>query len=80
MAHRRMAHERPDHTLQATALVNEVYLKLNDERAAQWKNRAQFFALAAQMMKPCASWSNSTNVRAKWPRCACLRVELRPSA
>lgn len=51
MAHRRMAHERPDHTLQATALVNEVYLKLNDERAAQWKNRAQFFAVAAQMMR-----------------------------
>ena len=51
MAHRHMARERPDHTLQATALVNEVYLKLQKERSAQWKNRAQFFAVAAQMMR-----------------------------
>jgi RNA polymerase sigma factor (TIGR02999 family) len=51
MAYRQMAQERADHTLQATALVNEVYLKLKDRRAAQWKNRAQFFAVAAQMMR-----------------------------
>ena len=51
MAHRQMARERPDHTLQATALVNEVYLKLKKERAAQWQNRSQFFAVAAQMMR-----------------------------
>ena len=51
MAHRHMAHERPGHTLQATELVDEVYLKLKDERAARWQNRAQFFAVAAQMMR-----------------------------
>lgn len=51
MAHRQMARERPDHTLQATALVNEVYLKMQGQRDAQWKNRAQFFAVAAQMMR-----------------------------
>ena len=51
MAHRHMARERPDHTLQATALVNEVYLKMQDQRGAQWKNRSQFFAVAAKMMR-----------------------------
>ncbi len=51
MAHRHMARERAGHTLQATELVNEVYLKLKDERAAHWQNRAQFFAVAAQMMR-----------------------------
>ncbi len=51
MAHRHMAQERAGHTMQATALVNEVYLKLKDQRMAQWKNRAQFFAVAAQLMR-----------------------------
>src|SRR5262249_40212278 len=51
MAHRHMANERADHTLQATELVNEVYLKLKDERAGRWKNRSQFFGLASQMMR-----------------------------
>ena len=51
MAHRHMARERPDHTLQATALVNEVYLKMQDQRGGTWKNRSQFFAVAAQMMR-----------------------------
>jgi RNA polymerase sigma factor (TIGR02999 family) len=51
MAHGHMARERDGHTMQATALVNEVYLKLKDRRTAQWKNRAQFFAVAAQLMR-----------------------------
>jgi RNA polymerase sigma factor (TIGR02999 family) len=51
MAHRHMAHERAGHTLQATALVNEVYLKLKDKPAGQWQSRAQFFAVAAQIMR-----------------------------
>lgn len=50
MAHQHMAQERPNHTIQATALVNEVYLKLKNDRA-DWQNRAHFFALAAQMMR-----------------------------
>jgi len=50
MAHRYMAQERPNHTMQATALVNEVYLKLKNDRP-DWQNRAHFFAIAAQMMR-----------------------------
>jgi RNA polymerase sigma factor (TIGR02999 family) len=51
MAHGHMARERDGHTMQATALVNEVYLKLKNERASSWHNRAQFFAVAAQLMR-----------------------------
>ena len=51
MARRYMAAERSDHTLQASALVNEAYLKLVDVRRAQWKNRAHFFGVAAQLMR-----------------------------
>lgn len=43
--------ERPDHTLQPTALVNEAFLKLIDQRAVQWQNRAHFFGIAAQAMR-----------------------------
>ena len=43
--------ERRDHTLQPTALVHEAYLKLIDQRAVQWQNRAHFFGIAAQAMR-----------------------------
>ena len=43
--------ERPGHTLRTTALVNEAYLKLVDQNRVQWKNRAHFFALSAQLMR-----------------------------
>ncbi|MBX7170050.1 MAG: sigma-70 family RNA polymerase sigma factor [Pyrinomonadaceae bacterium] len=43
--------ERGDHTLQATALVHEAYLRLIDQRQVDWKNRSQFFGLASQMMR-----------------------------
>jgi RNA polymerase sigma factor (TIGR02999 family) len=43
--------ERPDHTLQPTALVNEAFLKLVDQRKAKWQNRAHFFGIAAQAMR-----------------------------
>ena len=43
--------ERPNHTLQPTALVNEAYLKLIDQRLVGWKNRGHFFAIAAQAMR-----------------------------
>jgi len=46
-----MARERPDHTLQATALVNEAYLKLVDSSRVRWQNRAHFMAVAAQLMR-----------------------------
>jgi RNA polymerase sigma factor (TIGR02999 family) len=51
MARRYMASERPDHTLQASALVNEAYLKLVDVRQMKWQNRAQFFGVCAQLMR-----------------------------
>lgn len=43
--------ERRGHTLQPTALVHEVYLKLVDQRRPQWRNRAQFFGVAAELMR-----------------------------
>ena len=43
--------ERAGHTLQPTALVNEAYLKLVDQRNAKWQNRAQFFGISAQLMR-----------------------------
>src|SRR6185369_1103055 len=43
--------ERVGHTLQPTALVNEAYLKLVDQRNAKWQNRAQFFGISAQLMR-----------------------------
>jgi RNA polymerase sigma-70 factor (ECF subfamily) len=43
--------ERQDHTLQPTALVNEAYLKLVDQRKAKWQNRAQFYGVSAQLMR-----------------------------
>lgn len=51
LAHRYMKRERPDHSLQATALVNEAYLRLVDCTRMQWKDRAHFFAVSAQLMR-----------------------------
>jgi len=51
LAARRLRYERPGHTLQATALVHEVYLKLVGQANARWQNRAQFFAVASQLMR-----------------------------
>ena len=50
-AHRYMADERAGHTLQTTALVNEVYLRLVDVRGVNWQNRAHFFAICARTMR-----------------------------
>ena len=50
-ARRYLRRERPDHTLQSTALVNEAYLRLVDQRSANWRNRSQFFGIAAQLMR-----------------------------
>jgi RNA polymerase sigma factor (TIGR02999 family) len=51
LARRSLRSERPDHTLQTTALVHEVYLKLVDQRHVNWQHRTQFFGVAAQMMR-----------------------------
>jgi RNA polymerase sigma factor (TIGR02999 family) len=51
LAQRYMAHERPGHTLQTTALVNEAYLRLVDAGKVNFQNRAHFFAVSAQLMR-----------------------------
>jgi RNA polymerase sigma-70 factor, ECF subfamily len=51
LARHYMVGERPGHTLQATALVNEAYLRLVDSSKVRWQNRTHFFALAAQLMR-----------------------------
>jgi len=51
MARRYMKSERPGNTIQATALVHEVYLRLVDVTTVDWRERAQFFGMAAQMMR-----------------------------
>lgn len=51
MAHGCLSGERPGHTLQATALVNEAYIKLSDVRDIRWQDRAHFFAMAARIMR-----------------------------
>ena len=51
IARRHMGHERGDHTLQATALVNEAYLKLIDIEKVKWQDRAHFFAMPSRLMR-----------------------------
>jgi RNA polymerase sigma factor (TIGR02999 family) len=51
LAKRRMRLERPDHTLQTTALINEAYLRLVDVHNVHWQNRTHFFALCARLMR-----------------------------
>lgn len=51
LARLHLANERRDHTLQPTALVHEAYLRLVNQERAEWKNRAQFFGVAAQLMR-----------------------------
>jgi RNA polymerase sigma-70 factor, ECF subfamily len=51
LAHRHMRQERPDHTLQATALVHEAYVRLVNQPQRTWQNRAHFIAVAAQVMR-----------------------------
>ena len=51
LAHHYMSRERPGHTLQTSALVNEAYLRLIDWKNVHWQNRAHFFAVSAQLMR-----------------------------
>jgi len=50
-AHRYLRSERPNHTLQTTALVHEAYLRLIEQHSVDWQNRSHFFGLAANMMR-----------------------------
>lgn len=51
IAHGRLVSERPDHTLDTTAIVHEAYIKLVDQATATWRDRAHFFAVAARVMR-----------------------------
>lgn len=51
MANRYMKRERKDHTLQTTALINEAYVRMVDQKNVHWENRAHFFAISAQIMR-----------------------------
>jgi RNA polymerase sigma factor (TIGR02999 family) len=51
MAGRYMRHESPGHTLQTSALINEAFLRLVDQRSVRWQNRAHFYGVAAQLMR-----------------------------
>ena len=66
IARRYIKNERPGNTLQATALIHEVYLRLIDVTKVEWRERAQFFAMAAQMMRRILV--NAANARAAQKR------------
>ena len=51
LAHQHMSRERRDHTLQTSALLNEAYLRLIDQRNVHWQNRAHFFSIASRLMR-----------------------------
>ena len=51
LAHQYIRRERPGHTLQTTALVNEAYLRLVEQKDVEWQSRAHFFAVSAQVMR-----------------------------
>ncbi len=51
LAHQYISRERPGHTLQTTALVNEAYLRLVEQKDVEWQSRAHFFAVSAQVMR-----------------------------
>src|SRR6266404_7347672 len=51
MAHQHMRHEKPGHVLQTSALINEAYLRLVDQRGIRWESRSHFFGIAARLMR-----------------------------
>lgn len=65
LAHRFLGKERADHTLQATALVHEAYLKLVDQRDVDWKGKTHFFAIGARAMRRILVDHARTRARAK---------------
>ena len=70
-----LRHERPDHTLQATALVHEAFLRLVGQDRVAWQNRGHFYAVAAQMMRRILVDYARERLAAKRPGAA-LRVDL----
>jgi len=79
MARRYLKNERPGNTLQTTALIHEVYLRLVGVTGIEWHERAQFFAIAAQMMRRVLV--DAARARASQKRgCAAVKVNLDDSA
>jgi RNA polymerase sigma factor (TIGR02999 family) len=79
LAHYYMEGQRPDHTLQTTALVNEAYLRLADQTNPNWQNRAHFFAVAARAMRQIlVSYARSN--RAQKRGAGAVKVELEEAA
>ena len=69
LAHRYMRRERPGHTLQTTALVNEAYMRLVEYKRMKWQDRAHFFAVSSQVMRSPGTYaaSGATSVRLNAP-------------
>ncbi|PYK56244.1 MAG: RNA polymerase subunit sigma-70 [Verrucomicrobia bacterium] len=79
IAHHHMGGQRPDHTLQTTALINEVYLRLADQTNPRWQNRAHFFAVAARAMRQILV-SYARNQQAQKRGRGAVRIELDEAA
>jgi RNA polymerase sigma factor (TIGR02999 family) len=77
LARRHLRGERPDHTLQSAALVNEAYLRLIQRQPPQWENRAHFFGVAAQVMRHILV-DHARNRRAAKRGAGVPRLELTP--
>jgi RNA polymerase sigma factor (TIGR02999 family) len=79
IAHRHLSGQRRDHTLQTTALVNEVYLRLADQANPRWQNRAHFLAVAARAMRQIlVSYARSNRAQKRGD--GALKVELDEAA
>jgi RNA polymerase sigma-70 factor (ECF subfamily) len=79
VAHHHLSGQRPEHTLQTTALVNEAYLRLADQTNLQWQNRAHFFAVAARAMRQIlVSYARSQQAQKRGA--GALKVELDEAA
>ena len=71
-----MAHERPGHILQTTALVNEAYLRLIDTEQTNWRNRAHFFAACSQVMRRIlVDWARSRQAMKRGGEAQTLQLE-----
>ena len=75
-----LRHERPDHTLQATALVHEAFLRLAGQDRVAWQNRGHFYAVAAQMMRRILVDHARERRAAKRPGAADARGSRRPNS
>jgi RNA polymerase sigma-70 factor (ECF subfamily) len=76
LAHRYMGHERPDHTLQTSELINEAYVRLVDARRVNWRDRAHFLAVSAQAMRRVlVDYARSRGSQRRGAGISCLPLE-----